>query len=250
MNQLPQDKIEGRNPVLEALKSERQIDKIFVQRDIFDTSVQKIRKAAKEKKILVKEVDRAKLDFMSETKAHQGVIACVAMHEYVEVEDILKAAQDKGEPPFVVICDGISDPHNLGAIIRTANCAGAHGVIIKKHHSVGLSAVVSKASAGAIEYVPVAKVTNITNTLRDLKEAGLWIVGADMMGDTVYYQSDLKGSIGLVVGNEGDGISDLVKKNCDFLVNIPMKGQINSLNVSVAAAIMMYEIAKQRGESK
>lgn len=244
-NQL--DRIEGRNPVVEALRKGRNIDKLFIQKDLTDGSMGKIRAMAKEKGVIVSEVAKQKLDHMSQTGAHQGVIACTAVHEYYEIEDILKIAEEKGEPPFLVIADEISDPHNLGSILRTANAAGVHGVIIPKHRSVGLSAVVAKSSAGAIEYVPVSRVTNLARTVEDLKKRGIWIAGAAMEGTQTYYEADYKGALAIVVGSEGFGISRLLKEKCDFLVSIPMKGEINSLNASVAAGILLMEASKQRG---
>lgn len=239
------DKIIGRNPVLEAIRSGRTIDKILVKKGKYEGSIVPIIKKAKEAKIIIQEVDRAKLDMIAEGENHQGIIAYVSDYEYVEVKDILSRAADKGEAPFVIICDKITDPHNLGAIIRTANCVGAHGVIIPKRGSVGLNSAVAKTSAGAVEYTPVAKVTNIANTIDDLKKAGMWIAGADMDGEEMY-KIDLKGSIGLVIGSEGEGISRLVREKCDFIASIPMNGQINSLNASVAAGVLMYEALRQR----
>ncbi len=241
-----EDRIEGRNPVFEALKAGRRIDKLFIQRDLSDGSLVKIRAIAKEKGIVVSEAAKQKLDAMSHTGSHQGVIAYTAMHEYAEIDDILALAKERGEHPFIVIADEISDPHNLGSIIRTADAAGVHGVIIPKRRAVGLSAIVAKASAGALEYVPVAKVGNITATIEELKEKGLWIAGAAMEGESVYGKVDLTGPLAIVIGSEGSGISRLVKENCDFLVSIPMKGKINSLNASVAAGVLMLEAAKQR----
>jgi len=241
-----EDRLEGRNPVMEALKSGREIDKILVQKGERNGSIIRILSMAKEKGIVIQEAEKQKLDSLSVTKAHQGIIAFVAMHQYVEVEDILARVREKNEPPFIVILDEITDPHNLGSIIRTANAAGVHGIIIPKRRSVGLTAVVAKASAGAVEYVPVAKVTNLAQTIERLKEQGLWIAGADMSGEQDLYHADLKGPIGLVIGSEGEGIGRLVKEKCDFLVRIPMKGEISSLNASVAASIMMYEVLRQR----
>jgi 23S rRNA (guanosine2251-2'-O)-methyltransferase len=240
-----EDKIIGRNPVLEAIRSGRSIDKILIKKGKYEGSIVPIIKKAKEAKILIQEVDRAKLDAIAEGENHQGVIAYVSAYDYVSVQDILSGAADKGEAPFVIICDKITDPHNLGAILRTANCVGAHGVIIPKRNSVGLNSVVAKTSAGAIEYTPVAKVTNIANTIDDLKKAGMWIAGADMDGDNMY-NVDLTGSLGLVIGSEGEGISRLVREKCDFIASIPMNGQINSLNASVAAGVLMYEALRQR----
>lgn len=240
-----EDKIIGRNPVLEAIRSGRSIDKILIKKGKYEGSMVPIIKKAKEAKILIQEVDKAKLDTISEGENHQGVIAYVSAYDYVTVKDILLRAEEKGEPPFVIICDKITDPHNLGAILRTANCVGAHGVIIPKRNSVGVNSIVAKTSAGAVEYTPVAKVTNIAGTIEDLKKEGMWIVGADMNGEEMY-KVDLKGSLGLVIGSEGEGISRLVREKCDFIASIPMNGQINSLNASVAAGVLMYEALRQR----
>lgn len=237
--------IEGRNPVLEALKSDREIEKIFVQKGALEGSIRQIIAIAREKKILIKEVDKAKLDSLSSTRNHQGVIASAALYKYYEVDDILKAARDKGEDPFIVILDEITDNNNLGSILRTADAAGVHGIIIPKRRAVGLTPAVAKISSGAIEYVPVAKVTNLSQTIEYLKEEGLWIAGADMGGET-YYSKDMTGPVALVIGSEGEGLGRLVKENCDFLVSIPMKGRISSLNAAVSAAIILFEIQKQR----
>lgn len=239
-------KIEGRNPVTEAIKSGRTIDKIFVQAGERNGSIRKIIAMARERRIVVTEVDRGKLDKLSETKSHQGVIAFAAAKEYSTVEDILRTAEEKGEKPFVIIADDLNDPHNLGSIIRTANAAGAHGVIIPKRNSVGLSAVVDKTSAGALEFTKVARVSNLASAIETLKKANVWIVCADMDGDRTIYTHDFSGGIGIVVGSEGKGVSRLVKEKCDFIVRIPMFGQINSLNASVAAALMIYEVARCR----
>ncbi len=240
-----QDKIYGRNPVMEALKSDREIDKIFVKKGEKEGSLNTIIKKAREKGITVTEAEKQKLDMLAEGANHQGVLAFAAVHSYSDVRDILEKARKKGHDPFIIICDKITDPHNLGSIIRTANCAGADGVIIPKHSSVGLNSTVAKTSAGAVEYTPVAKVTNIARTIDDLKKEGLWIAGADM-GAGPMTKTDLKGAVGLVIGNEGEGISRLVKEKCDFTVSIPMHGEISSLNASVAAAVLMYEIVRQR----
>ena len=240
-----EDKIIGRNPVLEAIKSGRSIDKILIKKGKYEGSVVTVVKKAKAAGIIIQEVDRAKLDAIAEGGNHQGVVAYVSAYDYVSVEDILKKAEDKGEAPFVVICDKITDPHNLGAIIRTANCVGAHGVIIPKRNSVGINSTVAKTSAGAVEYTGVAKVTNIANTIDKLKKQGMWIVAADMDGQEMY-GADLKGSLGIVVGSEGEGVSRLVKEKCDFVVSIPMSGEINSLNASVAASVLLYEALRQR----
>lgn len=243
---LAEDRIEGRNPVFEALKSGRRIDKLFIQRDLNDGSLVKIRAIAREKGIVVSDAAKQKLDAMSHTGSHQGVIAYTAMHEYCEIDDILELARERGEAPLIVIADEISDPHNLGSIIRTADAAGVHGVIIPKRRAVGLSAVVAKASAGALEYVPVCKVGNISAAIEELKKKGLWVAGAAMEGESVYGKADLTGPLALVIGSEGSGISRLVKEKCDFLVSIPMYGSINSLNASVAAGVLMLEVARQR----
>ena len=237
--------IEGRNAVLEAYRSGKTIDKLYVLDGCQDGPVKTITREARKHDSIINYVSRERMDQMSSTGKHQGVIAVSAAYEYAEVEDILRLAEEKGEAPFVFILDGIEDPHNLGAIIRTANLAGAHGVIIPKRRAVGLTPTVAKTSAGAINYTPVAKVTNITNTIKDLKEKGMWFVCADM-GGTTMYDLNLTGSIGLVIGNEGDGVSKLVKENCDMIASIPMKGDIDSLNASVAAGVMAYEIVRQR----
>ena len=239
-------KIEGRNAVLEAFRSGKTIDKLFVLDGCKDGPVQTILREAKKHDTIVNFVAKERLDQLSETKKHQGVIAMAAAYEYATVEDILQNAKDKGEAPFIILLDNIEDPHNLGAIIRTANLAGVHGVIIPKRRAVGLTGTVAKTSAGAINYTPVAKVTNLTNTIKELKEEGLWFVCADM-GGTTMYDLDLKGPIGLVIGSEGEGVSKLVKENCDFVASIPMKGDIDSLNASVAAGVLAYEILRQRG---
>ena len=237
--------IEGRNAVLEAYRSGKTIDKLYVLDGCQDGPVKTITREARKHDSIINYVSKERLDQMSSTGKHQGVIAVSAAYEYAEVEDILRLAEEKGEAPFVFILDGIEDPHNLGAIIRTANLAGAHGVIIPKRRAVGLTPTVAKTSAGAINYTPVAKVTNITNTIKNLKEKGMWFVCADMGGTTMYVLN-LTGSIGLVIGNEGDGVSKLVKENCDMIASIPMKGDIDSLNASVAAGVMAYEIVRQR----
>ena len=241
--------IEGRNPVIEALKSGRQIEKILISKGNKEGSIKKIIGIAKDSKIPLQYVDKNKLNQISASDAHQGVIAYVAAYKYCEIEEILSSAQDTGEDIFLIILDEITDPHNLGSIMRTANAAGAHGIIIPKRRSVGLTGAVAKTSAGAIEYVPVAKVTNLSRTIDYLKEEGVWIIGADMDGQNVHYRSDLSGNVALIIGSEGKGISRLIKEKCDFLVKLPMKGQVNSLNASVAASILMYEVLRQR-ESK
>lgn len=237
--------IEGRNAVMEAFRSGKTIDKLFVLDGCHDGPVNSITREARKGDTIINYVSKERLDSMSKTGKHQGVIAYAAAYEYAEVSDILDAAREKGEPPFIFILDNIEDPHNLGAIIRTANLAGAHGVIIPKRHAVGLTATVARTSAGALNYTPVAKVTNISATIEELKKEGLWFVCADMGGD-VMYNIDLKGAIGLVIGNEGDGVSRLVKEKCDFVASIPMKGDIDSLNASVAAGVLAYEIVRQR----
>ncbi|MFR8169621.1 MAG: 23S rRNA (guanosine(2251)-2'-O)-methyltransferase RlmB [Marvinbryantia sp.] len=237
--------IEGRNAVIEAFRSGKPIDKLFVLDGCQDGPVRTIIREAKKHDTLLQFVAKERLDQMSETGRHQGVIACAAAYEYAEVDDILKIAEEKGEPPFLFLLDGIEDPHNLGAIIRTANLAGAHGVIIPKRRAVGLTATVAKTSAGALNYTPVAKVTNLAKTIEELKQKGIWFVCADMNG-TPMYDLDLKGPIGLVIGSEGEGVSRLVRENCDFIASIPMKGDIDSLNASVAAGVMAYEIVRQR----
>ncbi|MBO5259146.1 MAG: 23S rRNA (guanosine(2251)-2'-O)-methyltransferase RlmB [Agathobacter sp.] len=240
-----ESKVEGRNAVLEAFRSGKTIDKLFVLDGCQDGPIKSITREARKKDTIINYVSKERLDQLSETGKHQGVIAICAAYEYATVEDILKNAEEKQEPPFIIILDGIEDPHNLGAIIRTANQAGAHGVIIAKHRAVGLTPTVARTSAGAINYTPVAKVTNISNTIEELKEKGLWFVCADM-GGTTMYDLNLTGSIGLVIGNEGDGVSPLVKKHCDMVASIPMKGDIDSLNASVATGVLAYEIVRQR----
>ncbi|MFQ9394111.1 MAG: 23S rRNA (guanosine(2251)-2'-O)-methyltransferase RlmB [Lachnospiraceae bacterium] len=237
--------IEGRNAVLEAFRSGKTIDKLFVQDGCKDGPILSITREARKHDTLIKYVPRERLDQLSETGKHQGVIAYAAAYEYAEVEDILKNARDKGEEPFIFLLDNIEDPHNLGAIIRTANLAGAHGVIIPKRRAVGLTATVAKTSAGALNYTPVAKVTNLAATIDELEKEGLWFVCADMGGESMY-RLNLKGPIGLVIGNEGEGVSRLVKEKCDYIASIPMKGDIDSLNASVAAGVLAYEIVRQR----
>ncbi len=237
--------IEGRNAVMEAFRSGKTIDKLFVLDGCQDGPVRSITREAGKHDTIVNFVRKERLDQLSETGKHQGVIAFAAAYEYAKVEDMLKRAEEKGEPPFLILLDNIEDPHNLGAIIRTANLAGAHGVVIPKRRAVGLTATVAKTSAGAINYTPVAKVTNLSSTIKELKERGLWFVCADMDG-TAMYELDLKGPIGLVIGSEGDGVSKLVRENCDFTAAIPMAGEIDSLNASVAAGVLAYEIVRQR----
>ena len=242
----PENMLEGRNAITEALSAGRAIDKVFVADGDTDKALARICAMAKEAGAVVVPTDRRKLDFMSATGAHQGIIAMVAAHDYASIDDILKKAADTGENPLIVICDELSDPHNLGAIIRTAECAGAHGVIIPKRRSVGLTAVVGKASAGALEYLPVARVSNITAAIDTLKKAGVWVYGTAAEGSTTLYRADLKGPAAIVIGNEGQGMSRLVAESCDFKVSIPMNGSISSLNASAAAAIMLYEAVRQR----
>ncbi|MBR4758944.1 MAG: 23S rRNA (guanosine(2251)-2'-O)-methyltransferase RlmB [Lachnospiraceae bacterium] len=239
--------IEGRNAVTEALRSDRPMDRIYIQDGCQDGAVSTIKREAKKRDVQVRFVAKERLDQMSQTGRHQGVIAYVAAYEYADVSDILQLARDKGEDPFILLLDGIEDPHNLGAIIRTANQAGAHGVIIPKNRAASLTAVVAKTSAGALNYTPVAKVTNLARCIEDLKKEGLWFACGDMGGEVMYRQN-LKGPIGLVIGSEGEGVSRLVREKCDFVVSIPMKGQIDSLNASVAAGVLCYEIVRQRGE--
>lgn len=244
-NKFQETKVEGRNAVLEAFRSGKAVDKLFVLERCEDGPVRTILREAKKHDTMVKFVKKERLDQMSETGKHQGVIAMTAAYTYAEVEDILEAAREKGEPPFLLLLDNIEDPHNLGAIIRTANLAGAHGVIIPKNRAVGLTATVARTSAGALHYTPVAKVTNLARTIDDLKKQGMWFVCADM-GGTQMYDLDLKGPMGLVIGNEGDGVSKLVREKCDFIASIPMQGDIDSLNASVAAGVLAYEIVRQR----
>ena len=239
--------IEGRNAVIEALRTGTAIDKIYIAKGETDAALGHIASTARGKGIVVVEADRRKLDGMSRTHAHQGVIALAAVREYASVEDILNAAREKGEPPLIVVCDELSDPHNLGAVIRTAECAGAHGVIIPKRRSAGLTAVVAKTSAGAVSHVPVARVPNLPALLKELKEEGVWVFGTAADGDRLLYDADLKGPAAIVIGSEGDGMGRLVSQQCDFKVSIPMKGKLNSLNASAAAAILLYEAVRQRG---
>ena len=239
--------IEGRNAVLEAFRAGKPIDKLFVLDGCQDGPIQTIKREAKKHDTIINFVDKTRLSQISETGKHQGVIAIAAAYEYAEVEDILALAEAKGEPPFIILLDNIEDPHNLGAIIRTANLAGAHGVIIPKRRAVGLTATVARTSAGALNYTPVAKVTNLAKTMEDLKEKGLWFVCADMDGESMY-KLNLTGPIGLIIGSEGEGVGRLVKEKCDFIASIPMKGDIDSLNASVAAGVLAYEIVRQRLE--
>lgn len=238
--------LEGRNALQEALKSGRTVDKVFIASGEIDRGLQRLAAQAKEAGAVIVPVDRRKLDAMSFTRSHQGVIALVAAHTYYTIDDILEEAASRGETPLIVICDELADPHNLGAIMRSAECAGAHGVIIPKRRSVGLTATVAKASAGAVEYMKVARVTNISNAISELKEKGVWVFGTAAEGSIPLYQADLKGPTAIVIGNEGNGMSQLVRKNCDVMVNIPMKGHISSLNASAAASILLYEAVRQR----
>ena len=238
--------MEGRNAIDEALKSGHTIDKVFVAAGDTDRSLQRLAALAKEAGAVVVPVDRRKLDQMSATHSHQGIIALAAAHEYATIDELLQIAAERGEAPLLVICDELSDPHNLGAILRSAECAGAHGVIIPKRRSVGLTATVAKASAGAVEYMKVARVTNINTAIAELKEKGVWIFGTAAEGSVPMYKADLTVPAAIVIGNEGDGMSPLVRKNCDMLVSIPMKGNISSLNASAAASILLYEAVRQR----
>lgn len=237
--------IEGRNAVIEAYRSGKPIEKLYIQDGCQDGPVMTIKREARKHETPIKYVERERLDQMSETGRHQGVIAVAGAYEYAELEDILKAAREKGEPPFLFLLDNIEDPHNLGAIIRTANLAGAHGVIIPKNRAVGLTATVARTSAGALNYTPVARVTNLSQTIEELKKEGIWFVCADMHG-TRMYDLNLKGPIGLVIGSEGEGVGRLVRERCDMIASIPMKGEIDSLNASVAAGVLAYEIVRQR----
>ena len=241
--------IEGRNAVIEAFRVGKTIDKLFVLENCQDGPIKSILREASKQDVIVQKVTKERLDQMSQTHNHQGVIAFAAAYDYATVEDILNAAREKGEQPFIFLLDGIEDPHNLGAIIRTANLAGAHGVIIPKRRAVGLTSTVAKTSAGALNYTPVAKVTNLTATMEELKKEGLWFVCADMGGNSMY-ECNLKGPIGLVIGNEGEGVSRLVREHCDIVASIPMKGDIDSLNASVAAGVLAYEIVRQRTMDK
>lgn len=241
--------IYGRNAVLEAFRSDRTIDRLYVQEGVADGTLQSILRAAKKTDTIIRFVSKDRLNKYAEGDKHQGVVAMAAAYDYAEVDDILNAAGKKGEPPFIIVLDDIEDPHNLGAIIRTANQAGAHGVIIPKRHAVGLTATVARTSAGAINYTPVAKVTNISRTIDELKEKGIWFACADMSGELMY-NCNLTGAIGLVIGSEGSGVSRLVKEKCDFVVRVPMFGQIDSLNASVAAGVLAYEIVRQRLNTK
>ena len=238
--------LEGRNALTEALRAGRTVDKVFIADGDTDRALQRLAAQAKEAGAVIVPVDRRKLDTMSFTHSHQGVIALTAAHEYATVDDILEEAAARGETPLIVICDELTDPHNLGAIMRSAECAGAHGIIIPKRRSVGLTATVAKASAGAVEYMKVARVTNINNAINELKEKGVWVFGTAAEGSIPMYKADLTGPAAIVIGNEGEGMSQLVRKNCDVMVHIPMKGRISSLNASAAASILLYEAVRQR----
>lgn len=243
-------RIEGKNAVMEALKAGRPIDKLYLARGEQDRALRFIAEKAKAAGAVVSEVDRRKLDFMSQTHAHQGVIAVAAVREYKSVEDILALAAERGEKPLVVVCDEISDPHNLGAIIRTAEAAGAHGVIIPKHRSAGITAIVEKTSAGAVEHLAVARVVNLAAALEKLKEQGLWIFGTAAEGDKPLWEADLAGGAAIVIGSEGEGMARLTREKCDFLVSIPMRGKVSSLNASTAAAVVLFEAVRQRCAKK
>ena len=245
-NEIKNEIVEGRNAVIEALRAGRAIDKIFIARGDVDKTLGHIASKARDKGIVVVESDRKKLDFMSQTHAHQGVIALCAVREYCNVDDIFAIAEERDEKPFIIVCDEISDPHNLGAIIRSAECAGAHGVIIPKRRSAGLTAIVDKASAGAAEHMAIARVPNIPAAIKELKDRGLWIYGTAADGQSGLWNTDFTGSMALVIGSEGDGMGRLVRESCDFIVSLPMKGQVSSLNASAAAAIVMYEVLRQR----
>lgn len=245
-NEIKNEIVEGRNAVIEALRAGRAIDKIFIAKGDVDKTLGHIASKARDKGIVVVECDRKKLDFMSQTHAHQGVIALCAVREYCTVEDIFAVAEERGEKPFIIVCDEISDPHNLGAIIRSAECAGAHGVIIPKRRSAGLTAIVDKASAGAAEHMAIARVPNIPTAIKELKDRGLWVYGTAADGQSDLWHTDFTGNVALVIGSEGDGMGRLVRESCDFIVSLPMKGQVSSLNASAAAAIVMYEVLRQR----
>lgn len=240
-------RIEGKNPVIEALKSDAGLDTIYINKEMAESAATKIAMLAKEKNVIVKYVDKQALARISDGAKHQGVVAEALEYEYKEIADILNLASSKNEKPFIIILDEITDVHNLGAIIRTAECCGAHGIIIPKHRAAGVNSVVAKTSAGAVEYLPVVRVTNINQAIEELKEKGLWIYGADMSGEKYIYEEKLDGAVGLVIGSEGKGISRLIKENCDTLIKIPMKGNVSSLNASCAASIIIYEVLRQRG---
>ncbi len=242
----PDDRIEGKNAVTEAFRAGRTIDKVYIARGEKDASLGHIAALARAAGTVVAEADRRKLDAMSRTGSHQGVIALVSFKPYVELQDILEIAKSRNEPPLIVVCDEISDPHNMGAIIRTAECAGAHGVVIPKRRSAGMTAVVSKTSAGAVAHMATARVSNITSALQSLKKAGVWVYGASSDGDAAIWRTDIKGPAAIVIGSEGEGLGRLVRENCDFMIRIPMVGKIGSLNASVSASIILYEALRQR----
>ena len=246
MDEFKNEMIEGRNAVLEALRAGRALDKVYIARGETDKALAHIAGLARERGVSVSDCDRRKLDAMSVTKAHQGVIAVCAVREYASLDDILALAESRGEAPFVVVCDEISDPHNLGAIIRSAECVGAHGVVIPKRRSAGLTAVVGKTSAGAAEHLPVARVANISAALQELKDRGLWVYGAAAEGSSPMWETDLTGPLALVIGSEGEGLGRLVRERCDFHVSIPLRGKVGSLNASTAAAVLMYEVLRQK----
>ena len=246
LDEFKNEMIEGRNAVLEALRAGRALDKVYIARGETDKALAHIAGLARERGVSVSDCDRRKLDAMSVTKAHQGVIAVCAVREYASLDDILALAESRGEAPFVVVCDEISDPHNLGAIIRSAECVGAHGVVIPKRRSAGLTAVVGKTSAGAAEHLPVARVANISAALQELKDRGLWVYGAAAEGSSPMWETDLTGPLALVIGSEGEGLGRLVRERCDFLVSIPLRGKVGSLNASTAAAVLMYEVLRQK----
>ena len=246
MDEFKNEMIEGRNAVLEALRAGRAQDQVYIARGETDKALAHIAGLARERGVSVSDCDRRKLDAMSVTKAHQGVIAVCAVREYASLDDILALAESRGEAPFVVVCDEISDPHNLGAIIRSAECVGAHGVVIPRRRSAGLTAVVGKTSAGAAEHLPVARVANISAALQELKDRGLWVYGAAAEGSSPMWETDLTGPLALVIGSEGEGLGRLVRERCDFLVSIPLRGKVGSLNASTAAAVLMYEVLRQK----
>lgn len=245
-NVIKNDIIEGRNAVIEALRAGRSIDKIFIAKGDVDKTLGHIASKARSAGIVVVEADRRKLDFMSQTHAHQGVVALAAVREYCTVDDIFAIAEERGEAPFIIVCDEISDPHNLGAIIRSAECVGAHGVIIPKRRSAGLTAIVDKASAGAAEHMAIARVPNLPTAIKDIKARGVWVYGTAADGQSDLWHTDLSGAVALVIGSEGDGMGRLVAESCDFVISLPMRGQVSSLNASTAAAITMYEVLRQR----
>lgn len=248
--ELKNDIIEGRNAVIEALRAGRAIDKIFIAKGDVDSTLGHIASKARSAGIVVVEADRRKLDYMSQTHAHQGVVALAAVREYCRVEDIFALAEERGEKPFIIVCDEISDPHNLGAIIRTAECAGAHGVIIPKRRSAGLTAIVDKASAGAAEHMAIARVANLPAAIKELKARGVWVYGTAANGQSDLWHTEFDGAVALVIGSEGDGMGRLVSESCDFIISLPMRGQVSSLNASTAAAITMYEVLRQRTMQK